>query len=291
MIKKIIEQKNKNGSAGQEPLLKDLIDIGEWQKIQDSFSAIANMCIRTVDTNGLALTTPSSEPQLCKLLKKTHLKKDICETCLPTFMGGYALVDKNLSFSCKPGLHQFLVPLRLPNDKVICYIIFGPVILVMRKSKEEYREIASPDSVQLNNLYNVFLDVAVQVSGADIGSVMLLDESMKELTIRSSYGLPDEVARNTKVKLGEGISGLAAKENKLLLISERPEENRIKHYLERPYIASSMVVPIKLRDRVLGVINLAALRSSSVRFDADNAKMINKLAELTTLALQAPISK
>lgn len=343
-----MEQKNKNGSLGREPSLKDLIDIGEWQKIQNSFSAISGMCIRTVDTNGLALTTPSSEPKLCKLVKKTRLRKDICGTCLPTFMGGYAEVDKNLSFSCKQGLHQFMVPLKSANDKIVCYIIFGPVILVMRKTKEEYREIAEelnvdldefwnaileirvisfnrvqstielvktigeyilklacrhitieeeikeivrPDSKQLNNLFNMFLEVAVQISGADIGSVMLLDESMKELTIRSSYGLPEEVARNTRIKLGEGLSGLAAKEDRLILISEKPEDSRIKYYLERPYIASSVVIPIKLREKVLGVINLAVLQSSSVRFDADNAKMINKLAELTTLALQAPVSR
>lgn len=336
---------NKGNLKHQRLSLKNLVNISEWQKIQDNFSAVTSAGIQTVDLEGNQLTSPSREPRLCsELLKNYPLKEKFCGPCLPTFLGGLGVVDKNLRMICNAGLCNFITPLRIDEDKVLGYIILGPLILVMRKTKEEYRAVAeeldvdleefwdalleikvismegahsvvdlikdvaeytlklsyqnitlqrrrkemimAADSPKLSKLLEALLDVAFQITGAEIGSIMFFEKDQKdEMTVRASRGLPEEIVSKARVRLGNGISGIAAQERKSILIDDNLRDNRIRSYLTRPYISSSMVLPIEVKDRVLGVMNLGALQTSAVRFNTDNVQLMHKLIELATVAL------
>ncbi|MCK9604789.1 MAG: PocR ligand-binding domain-containing protein [Candidatus Omnitrophica bacterium] len=340
-----MEGNNKEYPGKREPSLRELIDVKTWQKIQDKFSAVIGAGLRLVDAEGKLVTTPSGEPRLCAELLKNPITKNMAcgQNCLPSFLGGSAVVDKNLGFVCNAaGLHNFITPLRIGNGKVLGYFIIGPVLLVMPKSKEDCRKAAeelgidaadlwsalleikvisfrgaqslvelikdveefclkaayqktiremettmaiAADSTKLTKLLNALLDVAFEISGADIGSVMLFDKASDELTIRVYRGIADEIARKTRVKLGNGISGIAARDGESFLINKNTEDNRIKPYLNRPYINSSMVVPLKMESTVLGVMNLGTLETSSVSFDSSNMGVVRKLVDLATVAI------
>lgn len=320
--------------------LHDVIDVKEWQRIQDNFSAVTSVGLRTVDSQGQPFTRASGTPRLCNdYLKKSPFRNEICGQCLPTFLGGLGIVDKNLTYTCKlPRLTNFIAPLRA-GERVLGYLIMGPLFLVMRFPKEQYRAVAEQYNLDLDELWSgivelkvlsfqgaqslielikdiadnmlklayqyvrpedglrvsqaldvdklleALLDVAVQVSGADMGSIMFMEPREGALTIRASKGLSDDVIRNTRVKVGEGISGLAAKERQSFLINEDSRDNRIKSYLNRPFIQSSMVIPIRLENKVMGVMNLGALEHSPIRFEPANLKMMSRLIDLATLAL------
>lgn len=334
-----MRKQNKNVFRNKTQLsLKELIGLKEWQAIQDNFSSITNVGLRTFDSEGNPLTSPSGESRLCSTLaKESSLRNELLGMCLPTFLGGKAIVDRNLSFICFPGFHNFITPLKL-KDKIFGYVIIGPVILVMRKAKEDYQQIAEAlhlslddvwdavlglkvisfhgiqslvelikdmgeyilrlsyqsitkgrvipqDMSKLNRLLEALLDVAFQVTEADIGSIMLLDKKGEKLTIQASRGIPEEITLKTKVKVGEGISGIAAKEGESLLFDNNTQDSRIKPYLSRPYIGSSMVVPIKLKRQTWGVMNLGALKASAVRFNTNNLQLVNRLINLATVAL------
>jgi len=321
--------------------LKDIIDINEWQKIQDNFSIVTGVSLRTVGPEGGLVTKPSKKPKLCSIvLKDSYIREQICGTCLPTFLGGKAIVDRNLSFFCEAGLCNFVAPLRYENSNVLGYLIIGPVVLVSRAPKEQYCKTAEDLNISLDNFWNAFLeikvisfqgakslvelikdlgeyaiklayeskinagqsliqfdssklkkilnallDVAFEISKADIGSLMVLDQEKKNLTINQSRGIPEEIADRARVKLGEGISGMAAKEGRSYLIDDSLKDNRIKPYLSRPYLGSSMIIPFKVEDRVLGVMNLGALKSSTVQFNVDSLQLMNRLIEMVTVAI------
>ena len=323
--------------------LRDVIDLKAWQKIQDNFAAVTGIGIRTLDSKGNFLTIPSAEPLLCSQILKTNKQRKLCGNCLPTFLDGDAVVDKNLTYSCEAGLTYFVVPLRLENGRALGYVILGPVVMIRRKPKEEYEKIAerlyltleefwsyyieikvvslnvmqsqvalienvskyvidlalknvakqkvpAPELAlpKLKNILNVLFDVAFDVSRADIGSVMSLDESKENLTIQASRGLPDDITKNTRVRIGEGIAGMAARDGHSFLIDENTQNNRIKPYLSRPYITSSMVLPIKVKERVVGVMNLGTLKDSAVKFDYPNVQAMDKLLGLVTSAVSFP---
>lgn len=325
--------------------LTDLIDIQRWQKIQDNFAAVMGVTIRTVDKEGNLLTSSSRETRLCsQILRNSPQKDKICGLCLPTFLGGKERVNKNLGFACETRLNSFLAPMKVDGE-TLGYLVVGPVVLVARKSKEEYQRVAEKlnvrledlwdaileikvisfhgvssllemlqdiaeytlnlayqnmfskkevimvlDSPKLKRLLEALLDVVFEVSGADIGSIMFLDKERKELTIKVSRGIPEEIVSKTRVRLGEGISGIAAENGEPFLIDNRIENKQanrmIRQYLVRPYLGSSMVLPLKIENEVLGVMNVGALDSSKVRFNNDNLNLVNRIIDLAAIAIR-----
>jgi len=116
---------------------------------------------------------------------------------------------------------------------------------------------------------------------------MLLDSNKGALEIRSSRGLPIEVAQKTSLKLGEGISGLAAEMKKPFLINEERVDRFIADRLNKPELFSSMVVPIKSREDVYGVINVSSDKSLPVRFDEKTLALVTKAAGIAGVALES----
>jgi hypothetical protein len=47
-----------------------------------------------------------------------------------------------------------------------------------------------------------------------------------------------------------------------------------------------MVLPLKSEKRVMGIMNLAALQTSPVRFDRKNLNLMNRLLDLASVAIQ-----
>jgi ligand-binding sensor protein len=313
--------------------LKDLAEKDQWQKMQNNFSDITGVSIRILEENGKPFTTPSHVPRLCsEVLKNSKQGGNIC---LPTFLGGNGIVDKNLSYTCHDGLHNFILPIRLAENKIIGYVILGPVILIARDKKEEYTQLAEDMGISLDDLwsallevrvvsmrgiksmvkfaeditefaiktthnnllkekdnlnkinstFNILLDVAFEICQADIGSIMANSRAGEDLTIRASKGIPEEIINTARVRIGEGISGMAAKEGKPLLINEKLQDNRIKPYLSRPYIGSSMVLPIKTENRVVGVMNLGVLKNSVLKFSEETIQTMSKLMDLVNVTI------
>lgn len=339
----MLKKDNRNPSDYQDFTLRDLINIQEWQKIQDNLSAVTEVGLRLLGPDASPLTSYSRQPRLCfEVMNNSPVKENICGTgsCLPTFLQGKAVVDKNLSYFCEVGLHNFIAPIMARNARILGYVIVGPVILVMRKPKEEYSRIAQELGLNLEDFWDalleirtisfhcalslvelfrdmveytiksayqnkikprgreseiglgalakfsdVLLDAAFEISKADIGSVMFLDKTNNELTIFASRGIAEDIIRTSRVKSGSGVSGIALEEARALLIDTSTQDNRLKPYLSRPQIACSMVIPLKLKNEVVGVMNIAALKDSEVRFNQDNLNAMRGLADLVNAAV------
>jgi len=160
------------------------------------------------------------------------------------------------------------------------------ILRLSYECKSGERKRMATEAIKLNKFLDSLLEAAFSVTNADTGSIMLLDRGTDELTVKVSKGLSIDVAKNARVKLGEGISGLAAKEGESFIIDEYQQDNRIKKFLKRPSIGSAMVIPIKFEKDVFGVMNLSAHQSSHIKFDLSKAQVINKLIDLAATAFE-----
>ena len=112
-------------------------------------------------------------------------------------------------------------------------------------------------TVCVDELLVTLLDVALKMTDTECGSILVADpEKQGDLTIKISRGLSPEKIKDTRIKVGEGIAGLAALEQKPFIIHGQQGDNRIKHLLKRPEIQHSLVMPLKGKRRILGVLNL-----------------------------------
>ena len=134
-------------------------------------------------------------------------------------------------------------------------------------------------TVRLDELLVTFLDVALKMTNTECGSIMLLDEKNKKFTIKVSRGIDKNQVLNSIVKLGEGIAGIAAKENSPYFIKGQMSNNRIAPLLKRPEIKESLVMPINNNNNtVIGVLSLHTKQlDSKIENNVENLKYLSKL--------------
>jgi len=115
----------------------------------------------------------------------------------------------------------------------------------------------------LSDLLDRIVSTAQQETSAQVVSLMLLDDNEQELRIAAAAGLPQDIVETRKVLLGQGIAGRVARRGEPLIIAEdMPLDSEIRASLRKPNILSALSLPLRVRGRTIGVLNLSRLRGS-----------------------------
>lgn len=140
-------------------------------------------------------------------------------------------------------------------------------------------------TIELKELLSTIISLATGVLRAKIGSIMLLDEEGKHLSIAAAIGLDKEVIRITRLPIGSSIAGYVAESKEPLFVSNVEKDHRFKreNREERYGRASLLSVPLMVKQRVIGVINIAH-KVSGGEFGEHDLKL------LTTFATQAAMA-
>jgi len=137
----------------------------------------------------------------------------------------------------------------------------------------------------MERLLNALLDVSYDFVKAERASLMLLDEEKGELYIKIAKGLDREIVEKARLKIGEGLAGLVAERKKPLFIGEKVEDQLIKSRLVNPYLKYSILLPIKIKEKVLGVLNISSSQKLSETLSSQNVKTVDELVRLVETAL------
>ena len=139
----------------------------------------------------------------------------------------------------------------------------------------------------VDEFLRLFLDLVMDVTNGNRGSLMLWDNDQKALCIRAAQGITDDVIARTRVLPGTGVAGLAFEQKRAFLISQDRSDPIIADRLTQPQIFSSVVVPIKAGNTALGVLNVASDRQMPVHFDDSSLALVTRAAGLAAVALQS----
>lgn len=97
-------------------------------------------------------------------------------------------------------------------------------------------------------------EVVRKVIDYEIFAILLLNEKTQELRFRFQIGYPPEFAERARVKVGDGVTGLAAQSRQPVLINDVREDSR---YIEAvPNVCSELAIPLITKNRVIGVIDI-----------------------------------
>ncbi len=145
------------------------------------------------------------------------------------------------------------------------------------------RALSSTDTLEV--LLSKILSLSTKVIGAKTGSIMLLDFSGKSLSIKAAIGLDEGIVKNTRLELGKSISGYVAEKGQPLLVEDVEKDQRFKRVSKEKYETKSLLsVPLKVKDKVLGVINLNN-KLSGEAFNATDLKLIYTFASQAAIAI------
>ncbi len=139
------------------------------------------------------------------------------------------------------------------------------------------------ESVELtidgDELFKRMLEIAVGVTGAEGGSLMLLDPETQVLRIRVATGVEPELWPKIRVALGQGISGRVASEGRSIHLRGRADGAKFDLIRERVDVESALCVPLIHSGRVLGVLNVHHATQPDV-FSEEDLRFMEQLARL-----------
>lgn len=141
-------------------------------------------------------------------------------------------------------------------------------------------------TLDLDHILEMIIDEAIAITGAENSSIMLLDEENELLTIKAARGLKDEKFEDLKLKIGEGIAGWVAKTKKpALIIDGKHEDKYLVQCLKREDIRSSLTVPLKVKEKVIGVLSVNRKARKDV-FTEESLGLINSCAAHAAQAIE-----
>ena len=114
-------------------------------------------------------------------------------------------------------------------------------------------------SLELEQILNGALDKVLEVTKVKAGSIYLLDRETEKLTLAVYRGVSPEFAREVaRFKLGESLTGWVGQSGEPIVVDDLLQEPRLTTSLtSKAGMRSLIAVPLKSRDKVLGVMNLA----------------------------------
>jgi len=132
---------------------------------------------------------------------------------------------------------------------------------------------------RLQEVFDCITRTSLDTFACEQASLMLLDGDSRTLEVRSAFGHADPALLiGRRRAMGEGVAGWVAKHRQPLLLGPTPDGSCPPDvHLADPEISAAMVVPIILRDELVGVINVSA-RTPGVRFDEEDFQALQVFA-------------
>ncbi|MBF8288725.1 MAG: Histidine kinase protein, partial [Candidatus Rokubacteria bacterium] len=141
-------------------------------------------------------------------------------------------------------------------------------------------------SLDVDRTIHVILDAARGVLGADSCGLATLDAATNELVSVASLDLPTDMATQIRLKVGEGIGGLAVSERRPVQSRDLHDDPRVR-YPQLPRAAgfrSMLAVPLRVGDRAIGAISV--FRRDVHEFSAAEEELLLALADQAAIALE-----
>jgi len=156
------------------------------------------------------------------------------------------------------------------------------------KQIEALSKVASliASGMYLDELLRLIVNVTADAMNSKISSLMVLDTEKKELVTRATQSVSEAYNKKPNLKLGDGIAGLVAQENKPIIVLDLQKDQR---YLNRDIakkegLVSLASVPLAVKGKVIGVLN--CYTSKKHEFTKTDLDILSALANQAALAIE-----
>jgi GAF domain-containing protein len=168
----------------------------------------------------------------------------------------------------------------------------------MAKKKSEYQlyikqiealsKVANliTSGLYLEELLRLIVRVTAEIMNSKISSLMLLDPDKKELVVRATQSISEEYNKKPNLKLGEGIAGRVALENKPITVLDVRNDERYlnREIAKKENLVSLASVPLAVKGRIIGVLN--CYTSKKHKFTKHELDLLAALANQAAIAIE-----
>lgn len=138
----------------------------------------------------------------------------------------------------------------------------------------------------LEELLRLVVQVTAEIMNSKISSLMLLDPDKKELVVKATQSISEAYNKKPNIRLGEGIAGVVAQDNKLMCILDVKTDARYlnQDVAKKEGLCSLACVPLAVRGRVIGVLN--CYTSKKHKFSQHELDLLTALANQAAIAIE-----
>jgi phosphoserine phosphatase RsbU/P len=116
----------------------------------------------------------------------------------------------------------------------------------------------------------------------EIFAILLLNEKTQDLRFRFQVGYPKEVADRMRIKVGEGVTGLAAQRREVILVGDVSKDTRYISAI--PEVRSELALPLIVKNRVIGVIDIESLQPN--QFTEEHKQLLTLIASRMAVGIE-----
>ena len=158
----------------------------------------------------------------------------------------------------------------------------GAIMELLNDIHESSLEQSGPEGRP--TLARLILEAACRIAKCQNGALFLIDKETGDLVLFAAKGSADKPAG--RVRVGEGVAGLAAETGKTLSVDNIDTDGR---FLDRPGVdrrfKSQTAVPLRIKNRVVGVAAVCAEPPHHV-FEERNVRLLELLAGQAAITLE-----
>ncbi len=177
-------------------------------------------------------------------------------------------------------LPEVTAPILASLTGTLALLVADMQLIAARALVETARELSR--ILDPRQLLEMALSRAMEMTGAQTGSIMLIDPGTGRLRIDVSHGLSEDVVRDTEIGEGEGIAGWVLATGQPLLVEDLASRSPAAR---RHGVKSAVSVPLADDDGTLGVLNVGS-RSFPARFTDAHLESVALLARQAATALR-----
>jgi sigma-B regulation protein RsbU (phosphoserine phosphatase) len=137
-------------------------------------------------------------------------------------------------------------------------------------------------TLDLDELLARIAEIVKRAIDYEVFAILLLNEKTQELRVYFNVGHPRELVRNLRIKSGQGIVGRAAETRRSVLVNDVTKDRAYIPSLAS--IRSELAVPLILKGRLIGVIDLEATEPDF--FNDSHVSLLELLASRMALAIE-----
>ncbi len=136
-------------------------------------------------------------------------------------------------------------------------------------------------SLDLDHVLTAVVEAAVELTAAEEGSLLLLDEDTGELYMRAARNFQEEFVRTFRIPVQDTLAGSVIRNGQSVLLDDNTPQKIKTAYL----VQSLLYVPLSMNGHVFGVLGVDN-RQNRLPFTDHHIKLLNALAEFAVIAIE-----
>lgn len=136
-------------------------------------------------------------------------------------------------------------------------------------------------SLDVDIVLRMIVEAAVELTGAEEGSLLLIDENTGELYMRASRNFNEDFVSTFRLPVNDSLIGSVVQNGKVVVFDDNTPQK-----IKTSYLVHSLVyIPLKLKEQVIGVLGVDN-RNKRMVFSQRDIGLLTTMAEYAVIAIE-----